>query len=168
MLGYLNYVIKSTNAHGVHSPFVYQLITKCIYLKKTMILPVKTMFKKDKYTTLTHRLITYFKPKKILNLTENTINIANVCVDTTAKSLVVYDAIFVNSYHLHTHTINNLYSLVHNDSWLLVKKDQSPKSKQLWLDVKDNTLVTVSIDLYALGLVFFRKEQLKQDFTIRF
>ena len=30
---YLKFRIKSSNQHGVHSPFVYDLITKCFYDK---------------------------------------------------------------------------------------------------------------------------------------
>ena len=30
---YLNFILKSSSQHGVHSPFVYDLITKCFYNK---------------------------------------------------------------------------------------------------------------------------------------
>ena len=29
----LNFLLKSSNQHGIHSPFVYDLITKCFYDK---------------------------------------------------------------------------------------------------------------------------------------
>jgi predicted O-methyltransferase YrrM len=37
-----------------------------------------------------------------------------------------------------------------------------------WNKIKNHPLVTVSVDLYAMGLVFFRTEQEKEHFTIRF
>ena len=34
IIAYIYFLLKSTNEHGVHSPFVYNFITKCLYDKK--------------------------------------------------------------------------------------------------------------------------------------
>ena len=34
LISYINFLYRSSNQHGVHSPFVYDLITKCFYDKK--------------------------------------------------------------------------------------------------------------------------------------
>ena len=33
IIAYIKFLLKSTNQHGVHSPFVYDFITKCLYDK---------------------------------------------------------------------------------------------------------------------------------------
>ena len=36
VVAYIQFLLKSTNEHGVHSPFVFDLITKCFYNKKQL------------------------------------------------------------------------------------------------------------------------------------
>jgi hypothetical protein len=41
--------------------------------------------------------------------------------------------------------------------------------EQAWQQVKDHPAVTLSIDLFFIGLVFFRKDfKVKQHFRVRF
>jgi predicted O-methyltransferase YrrM len=35
IIAYIKFLFKATNQHGVHSPFVYQFVTKCLYDNKT-------------------------------------------------------------------------------------------------------------------------------------
>lgn len=44
----------------------------------------------------------------------------------------------------------------------------SSEAKEAWTEIKDNSKVTVTLDLFYLGIVFFRKTQRKQHFVIKF
>ena len=47
--------------------------------------------------------------------------------------------------------------------------NDSKQMKVAWMELKRNDRVTFSIDLYHLGLVFFRKEmKVKQHFKLRY
>ena len=43
----------------------------------------------------------------------------------------------------------------------------SAEMKEAWQEIRTNPSVTITIDLYYFGLVFFRKELSKQHFTLR-
>ena len=40
--------------------------------------------------------------------------------------------------------------------------------EEAWLEIQNHPEVTLTIDLFFIGLVFFRKEQAKEHFKIRF
>ncbi len=40
--------------------------------------------------------------------------------------------------------------------------------EEAWEEIKNDPGVTITIDLFFMGLVFFRKEQVKEHFTLRF
>jgi predicted O-methyltransferase YrrM len=44
----------------------------------------------------------------------------------------------------------------------------SSEMKEAWNEIKMNERVTVTLDLFFMGIVFFRKEQVKQHFIIRY
>lgn len=44
----------------------------------------------------------------------------------------------------------------------------SEEMMEAWEEIKNNTRVTITLDLFFMGIVFFRKEQAKQHFLIRF
>jgi predicted O-methyltransferase YrrM len=57
-----------------------------------------------------------------------------------------------------------------SDSTVFVFDDiyWSDEMMEAWNEIKNNDRVTVTIDLFFMGIVFFRKEQVKQHFLIRF
>lgn len=64
---YLKHLIKSKNQHGVHSPFVYSLVTKCFYQKTHHQLGLKAGIN-NKSTKLLYHVSNYYNPKHILEL----------------------------------------------------------------------------------------------------
>ena len=58
---YVNFLLKSTNQHGVHSPFVYDLITTCFYdSTKHQEYKILKQFRKELYNNSSPITITDF------------------------------------------------------------------------------------------------------------
>jgi len=57
-----------------------------------------------------------------------------------------------------------------HENTLLIFDDiyRSEGMKEAWNEIKAHPQVTVTIDLFWMGLVYFRKGQLKEDFIIKF
>lgn len=82
-----------------------------------------------------------------------------------------YDLILVDGDHNGKRTLeyfNTLVEKVHNDSVIIFDDIYWSKDMtQAWQKIIAHEKVTVSIDTFQWGLVFFRKEQPKQHFLIR-
>ena len=61
---YIKFILKSTNEHGVHSPFVYSLLTKCIYNKQHKDTKKHLISKKKQI--IPYKIASYFKSNEIL------------------------------------------------------------------------------------------------------
>ena len=44
----------------------------------------------------------------------------------------------------------------------------SPEMTEAWNTIKENEKVTLTLDIFQMGIVFFRKEQTKQHFTLKY
>jgi len=63
---------------------------------------------------------------------------------------------------------NLLLPTVSNETvWIFDDIHWSPGMQQAWETIKQNPAVTVTIDTFQWGLVFFRREQRKEHFTLR-
>ena len=82
-----------------------------------------------------------------------------------------YDLIYIDGNHNKKNTLdyfNLLINKVTNDSVIIFDDIYwSPQMKEAWIEICENKKVSVSIDMYHWGLIFFRKEQQKQHFVIR-
>ncbi|MCL5128835.1 class I SAM-dependent methyltransferase [Algibacter sp. L4_22] len=249
---YFKFLLKSSNQHGVHSPFVYDLITKCFYDKKKYpdykkIIGYKKTLKENtnsikitdlgagsqvmkqeerviskmaknagstnKRAKLLYRLSLYFKPKNSLELgtslgiattalhlgnpdahittIEGCPNIAAFSKSNFEKfdfknikmitgdfnneieklKANTYDLVFFDGNHKKDATLlyfESLLETAHNDSVFIFDDIYWSKGMtEAWEIIKKHPKVTVTIDTFFWGFVFFRKEQVREDFIIR-
>ncbi|RRQ47499.1 hypothetical protein DZC72_17330 [Maribacter algicola] len=160
LLSYLKFLIGSTNQHGVHSPFVYNFLTKGLYREKK-----KGMSVKEHVLTTS---ISYFKYKSIafVYADDYIINrIVAIFGDLEFDTLPL-DVIFVEENgKVFTSISKESY---HNDTMLLISGIYKNKQRKVaWQNIKELPEVTVTIDLFHCGLVFFRREQAKEHFKVR-
>ena len=119
-------------------------------------------FVKQKYSKLIFRIINHYKLEKVLISSDIKIK----------KSLQTLDFIFfdmMNSNFLEPSTIEKNINLLHHNSIVFIYNiHKSKECNILWEKIISKKKVTVSIDLFFAGIIFFRKEQVKQNFIIRF
>ena len=88
------------------------------------------------------------------------------------KLHAVFDFVFIDGDHKYESTISYVNQLLPNlsEGSVLVLDDihWSPDMNRAWQFVKQLPEVTVTIDIYRMGLVFFHKGQSKEHFTLRF
>lgn len=260
---YLKFLYNSKNQHGVHSPFVFDLVTKCFYDKtnyseysslksyRKSLLGNKNcievtdfgagsrVFKSNKReiakiantagisskrAELLFRIVRYFQPATILEIgtslglatsalslgnpkakittlegcpntmsisktnfknqfqsTEN-IEFVNTKFDDYLKSfdfrlstfnfrLSTFDFIYFDGNHSKQATIEYfellLPTITNETVWIFDDIHWSSDMEDAWQIIKNHPKVSVTIDTFQWGIVFFRTEQEKEHFTIR-
>ena len=82
-----------------------------------------------------------------------------------------FDALFIDGNHTEAATLtyfNQLLSSVHNDSVMIFDDIHlNAGMTRAWQRIKQHPKVTVTMDVFYWGLVFFRTEQRQQHFKIR-
>ena len=158
---YLQFLSRSTNQHGVHSPFVFDYLTKCLYLKK--------VDSKSKTLDILLKSISYFEFKNVRIIgNENIKKLVSQRFPEIRDDGPPYDLICIEE------IIPNLLSeilsaeQIHNNSMILMDNIYKKSSaSELWKQIIKEKNATVTIDFYYCGVAFSRKEQVKEHFKIR-
>lgn len=181
---YLVFWWRSTNQHGIHSPFVFALVTKCFYAKKkykayNKLCAKTTDFKKAKFLC---RFLDYFNFDTIYHpefisknfkiaLSSNPDSVVKTysgkipkITNFKQKQLIYFKSLPLDN----SEEFQQFMKQCSNDSIIIIEDiRQSFTQFQYWKQLKSNPLVRVSIDTYWFGILCFRKEQNKEHFTIR-
>ncbi len=109
-------------------------------------------------------------------LNRPTIEIITGNIDMTLperlKTVSSIDFAFFDANHRYEPTVRYFETCLakaHNDSCFIFDDIHwSDEMEQAWETIKAHPAVTISIDLFYVGLVFFRSQQPKQDFVLKF
>ena len=251
---YLKFLWNSKNEHGVHSPFVFDLVTKCFYdtTKKPEYLGLKKyrnsllknknyidvidfgagskIFKSNKRqiskiaqtaginkkrAELLFRIVHYFNPDCILELgtslglATSALSLGNLkgkiislegCPETSKQAQLQLQKFDFNNVEFVQSEFSNYlrnsqlqasnFKLIYFDGnhskqatleyfelllptitnetvWIFDDIHWSEEMEETWNIIKKHPKVTVTIDTFQWGIVFFRMEQEKEHFTIR-
>ncbi|MGC4039667.1 MAG: class I SAM-dependent methyltransferase [Flavobacterium sp.] len=251
---YIRFLWNSKNEHGVHSPFVFSLVTKCFYDKKNYpeysilkdyrrsLLENKNtievtdfgagsrVFKNNvrridqiaknagiskKRAELLFRIANYFQPENTLEIGTSLglataalssggknakITTLEGCPQTSAVAQKQFEEFGLNNIKLEVTefsaylksqqpTTGNrqliyfdgnhskkatleyfellLPTITNETVWIFDDIHWSAEMEQAWETIKQHPQVTVTIDTFQWGLVFFRREQPKEHFVIR-
>ncbi len=160
---YFKFLFSSTNQYGIHSPFVYQYLTKCLYIRSST--------KVSKTIGVLIKSIAYFKAANISLETEDRNLYQKISQEFPHISFkgTPCDILYVSSNQSHILEEEGLIaSRIHNESMVLIENIHGSKERnERWNTLQNKDLVTVSIDFFCCGALFFRKEQEKQHFKIR-
>ena len=167
IISYLKFLIRSTNQHGVHSPFVYNFITRCLY-NKQLVKPREfanypAMMSRKQFISLL-KIIRYLEVKAIFT-DEKELSINENCsLVTQLQTATTYDLIFINYLK---ENLDFYLNYMHNDSILIINNIHQKENELLSRKLIENEKVTACIDVYYQGYIFIRREQPKEVFYIR-
>jgi len=156
---YLQFLWNSKNEHGVHSPFVFQLVTHCFYNKIKLNPYFPNLETKTKKGNFLNRLFHYFQFQDGIYISEN---------KKTPPSKVDFIFIDIASLIKNNIELDQIIALTNNETCIIFENPHFSKiSDRQWKMMVSNANVNVTIDVYLFGFVFIRNQQVKEHFVIR-
>ncbi|WP_345948612.1 hypothetical protein ABDD95_17365 [Mucilaginibacter sp. PAMB04274] len=182
---------KAINRHRLHSPFVYRLVDEVIYdfSNKKVYAEIEKESqgskKLDATDKLLYRLINDAKPatlwiagrhqrtdSSIIQRAAQTVLIKKIDNAADWRDTIAPDVIFLDTQLNPQSTMdyfNKLLPRIHADTLLIVKNiNENMLTKTSWNIMQSHAKVTVSVNLFWLGLFYFRPGKVKEDFLIKF
>ncbi len=139
-------------------------MTYCLY-DKTKYSQYRSLSKQQKIIL---GIINYFQPKTIFEISNVSVLKKYNIKPLTYNSSVEQKIDFIYFQKPCLEEFKKMLSTITNDSvWVIANIYKNEESRQNWQAIQQNPVVTVTVDTFSLGIIFFRKEQAKEHFLIR-
>lgn len=186
-LSYTQFLWDSQNDHGIHSPFMFRFISKCFYAKGSRlskrVYRAETMEISYPAAELLYRIFNYLKPAKTFVLgakdeavikmlrytgEENKIKtwfFSPLAPIPGGADLAVIADIEKEAAMA---SLELILANAHNDTVCVIPNIHDTRLMERTLHaIQAHPKVSVTVDAYHLGLIFFRREQVEQHFMVR-
>lgn len=183
LVKFIKYKWNASGRHGIHSPFIYDLIENGI---RTSIIKADfhpSDLKNIEFQKFVFKLLRYFKVKNIfineqkgLNHWETffRINFSSLNIHVNLEELSkssknpFFDFIFISNSTQIVEKISKLLTYSENETVFLIEGIRSNKySFEEWRKLCEMKTFHVSIDFFQSGLLILRSQQEKEHFTLK-
>ena len=193
---YFNYRLKAVNAHGLHSPFLFDFYNEVIAAKKEfyffkqfrILLSAYTKFISEADALFLFRWVAFYKPNSVFVASENFPVSLALAIPSNQKSLSVSSLHQFSTQELNIfegvgvslsegHLAELIYleeidaftkDIILNYKCVIIRKPHQNELKDnIWMELCSLKDISISIDLFQFGILLVDKKISKQHFVVK-
>ncbi len=170
----LLFLFRSTNAHGIHSPFIFDWVTQCLYKKRIHEAKIKKLIPKFhqslnvKQIQILRDSLRFLKLKDIYTEAPGSHGIFKIMdssdIKVSKETSDQNDAFFIATYQ--KKLALDLDTITTKDTFCIIF--EAPHYNiDLWNRLQEIFKASIIVDTFNWGFIFLGKKQKPQTFKIR-
>ena len=193
---YFNYRLKAVNAHGLHSPFLFDFYNEVIAAKKEFyffkqfrgLLSSYTKFISEADALFLYRWVAFYQPNSVFVASENfpaslalavpsnqkILSVSSLC-HFSNQELNIFEGLGVSlseDYHADLIYLEEIDAstkdIILNYKCVIIRKPHQNELKDnIWKELCSLKDISISIDLFQFGILLVDKKISKQHFVVK-